>query len=88
MRKWLGELHKLGLVSDEKTPGFSGNRVWQLRRLETVRIDVSDIADMLTIYLRFSPMQHLWDATTKRLKRWTLEELVEKYKASWPLREQ
>jgi hypothetical protein len=88
MRKWLGELHKLGLVSDEKTPGFGGNRVWQLRRPETGRIDVSDIADMLTIYLRFSPMQNLWHAPVKRLKRWTLEELVEKYKASWPLREQ
>ena len=87
IRKWLSELHKLGLVSDEKLPGFGGNRVWRLRRPETARIDVSDIADMLTIYLRFSPMQNLWDAPAKRLKRWTLEELVEKYQARWPLRE-
>jgi hypothetical protein len=84
MRQWLSELHKLGLVSDKKTPGFGGQRVWQLCQPETTRMDISDIADMLTTHLRFSPMQHRQDASTRRLKRWTLEGLVKKYGARWP----
>jgi hypothetical protein len=58
-----------------------------LRQPETTRMGISDIADMLTTHLRFSPMQHRQDASTRRLKRWTLEGLVKKCGARWPFAE-
>jgi hypothetical protein len=81
IKKWLGQLQKAGIVSEEKEPGFGGQRVWTLLQKPMM---VLEIADMLTIQLRFSPVRRLWNEPKSRLKRWDLDELVRKYRARWP----
>jgi hypothetical protein len=81
IKKWLGQLQKAGVVSEEKEPGFGGQRVWTLLQKPTM---ILEIADMLTIHLRFSPVRRLWNEPKSRLKRWDLDELVRKYRARWP----
>jgi hypothetical protein len=83
IKKWLGQLQKVGVVSEEKEPGFGGQRVWTLTLLRK-RMMIVEIADILTIHLRFSPVRRLWNEPKSRLKKWDLDELVRKYKAKWP----
>jgi hypothetical protein len=81
IKKWLGQLRKAGVVSEEKEPGFGGQRVWTLLRKPTM---ILEIADILTIHTRFSPVRRLWNEPKSRLKKWDLDELVRKYRARWP----
>jgi len=81
MKKWLSQLQKADVVREEKERGFGGQRVWTLLRKPTM---IVEIADILTIHLRFSPVERLWNNHKNRLKRWDLDELVRKYKARWP----
>jgi hypothetical protein len=81
MKKWLAQLRKAGVVSEEKEPGFGGQRVWTLLRKPTM---VIEIADILTMQLWFSPVERLWNNHKSRLKKWNLDELVRKYNARWP----